>query len=324
MLDRRRFVSASLAGLAMPFVGRGAAARIGAQPIRIVVPFAPGGGVDTFARLIAERLRVAHGFTIIVDNRPGANGTIGGMVVRDAARDGHTLLFSAGTHVMAQQVMRAAPYDPLGDFSPIARVGEAPMLLISAARTPQTTVAEVIADAKRNPQRWTFATAALGAPGHLATVAFIHLAGLDLTVIPYRGTAPALNDVMGGHVQLMIDPVIALLPPAVAGTVRGLGVTGAKRTRIAPQFPTVAEAGVPGMDYATWYGVWGPKALDAGLVRDLNALMTAAAADLDREGRLERVGLEPIAETPADFDQFGRRWVATNARLLETARFERE
>ena len=248
MMRRREFLASTLAagaGLATPR----ALAQSGGYPnrvIRLVVPFPAGGGVDVFGRLIADKLKEQKGVTVVVENRAGANGSLGGSVVNQADADGYTLLFSAMTHVMARYVMRNAPYDPVTDFTPVARVGTAPMLLVMSPNLAPKSITELVAQAKREPDRWIFAIAALGAPGHIATVAFNNLAGLDLTIATYRGTAPGLTDVAGGHVQLMIDAVLALLPMARGGKVKALAITAAKRSPLAPDIPTAAEAGMPG------------------------------------------------------------------------------
>ena len=325
MLSRRQLVTSSLVIAGVPLLpagSRGQARKFPARTVRIVVPFAAGGGVDAFARLLAEKLRQTNGWTTVVENKPGANGSLGGAAVKDAEPDGHTLLFSAGTHVMARQVMKSAPYDPLTDFSSIARVGEAPMLLVMSPKMTPRNITELIAEAKKQPDKWSFATSALGAPGHLATIAFNHLSGLNLTIIPYRGTAPGLNDVAGGHVQLMIDPVLALLPMASANQVKGLAVTSAKRTPLAPDFPTAAEAGLPGLEHSSWYGVWGPKKLPADLVTELNKTINVAVRELDKEERLSKLGIEPVSESPAQFEEFSKTYVEKNSELLKAAKFE--
>ncbi|MTW17205.1 tripartite tricarboxylate transporter substrate binding protein [Rhodoplanes serenus] len=324
MLHRREFLAAALA------VGSGlgsapAFAQSDGYPkrtIRLIVPFAAGGGVDVFARLLAEKIKEKNGVTIVVENRGGANGAIGGTVVATAEPDGYTLLFSAMTHTMAKQVMKSPPYDPLTDFTPVARVGEAPMLLVMSPKLPFTTITEVVADARKQPDKWVFATAALGAPGHLATVAFNKLAGLNLTIAPYRGTAPGLTDVAAGHVQLMIDPVLALLPMARSGHVKALAVTAAKRAALAPEIPTAAESGMPGLEQATWYGVWGPKNLPAPVVAWLNQACNAAVTDLGTSGRLADLGIEPVTGTPEAFARYIVDDVRKNSELLKSVNFE--
>jgi tripartite-type tricarboxylate transporter receptor subunit TctC len=322
-MHRRRFLATALgaAGLAtspsraqnFPEPGR---------LIRLVVPFAPGGGVDVLARLYAEALKEAHGLTVVVENRGGASGTIGGQAVHQAAPDGYTLLFSASTHTTARLVMREVQYDPLTDFSPIARVGEAPMLLIMAPDRPQTTIAEVVAAAKTAPDQWVFAASSLGSMGYLATVAFNQNAGLNLTITSYRGTAPALTDVAGGHVQLMIDPLLVLLPQARAGKVKALATTTAQRSALAPDVPTAAESGMGGLEFVSWYGVWGPKGLAAPVVAWFNTAINAATAELTRAGRFAALGQEPVSGTPEDFARYIAADFKRSEALLKAANFQ--
>ncbi len=325
LIARRQFMLSSLAIASASVVTTRLVAqtrKLGDRPIKIIVPFAAGGGVDVFARLLSEKLRQKNGLTIIVDNRAGANGSIGGNAVKTAEPDGTTLLFSAGTHVMARQVMKSAPYDPIDDFAAIARVGEAPMMLIVSPKVAANSIAELIAEVRKAPEKWNFATSALGAPGHLAELDFNRLAGLNLPIQSYRGTAPALNDVAGGHVQLMIDPVLALLPLANAKQVKGLAVTTAKRTPLVPDYPTAAESGLPGLDHSSWYGVWGPKKLPAELVAELNTTINDAVQELKSEGQLAKLGIEPVTETPSQFEAFAKSYVTRNGELLKASNFE--
>lgn len=325
MLSRRNFLRATAAfagaGIFSPYAfAQGA--KFPSRPIRIIVPFAAGGGVDVYARLLTEQMAKQTGAVFVIDNRPGGNATIGGNAVKTAVADGYTLLFSAATHVMARQVLKNAPYDPLADFASIARVGEAPMLLVMAPNRKPSTVAELVAAIKQNPRQWTFGTANLGAPGHLATLAFNQAAGLDTQIVAYRGTAPALNDVAGGHVQLLIDPVLALLPMARDKKVTGLAVTSGRRTRLAPDIPTIAESGLAGFDHASWYGLWGPKDMPPALVAALNQMANNAVKQLDSDGRLAQLGIEPVVETPQQFADYAATYVARNADLLAAAKFE--
>jgi len=299
-------------------------AGIPSQPIKLVVPFAAGGGVDAYARLLAQHLKDKRGIDIVVENRPGTNGAVGGLAVMNGEPNGTILLFSASTHVMAKQVMKNAPYDPQTDFAPVARVGEAPMLVVMSPKKPQKNITDVIADAKKDPSKWDFAVSALGSMGHLTTVAFGNLGGVKFTVVPYRGTAPGLADVAAGHVQLMIDPVIALLPMATAGNVKPLAITTAKRTRIAPDIPTSAEAGMPGLEFSSWYGVWGPKALPKEMVVTFNGLFNEAVRELANSGRLDTLGIVPVTESPEDFIAYVAKDVARNSELLRIADFKPE
>lgn len=324
-IGRRQFILSSLAIASAPLAAAPSIAqprKFGDRPIRLIVPFAAGGGVDVFARLISEKLRQKDGLTIVVDNRGGASGAIGGNAVKNAEPDGTTLLFSAGTHVMARQVLKNPPYDPLNDFASIARVGEAPMMLVVSPKVAANNIQELVAEVRKAPEKWTFATSALGAPGHLAELDFNRLSGINLAIQPYRGTAPALNDVAGGHVQLMIDPILALLPLAIAKQVKGLAVTTAKRTPLAPGYSTASESGLTGMDHSSWYGVWGPKKLSADLIAELNKMINNAVAELKSEGQLAKLGIEAVSETPAQFEAFANGYVSRNAELLRTSSFE--
>jgi tripartite-type tricarboxylate transporter receptor subunit TctC len=324
-LARRQFILSSLAMasaslLAAPVVAQ--PRRSGERLVRMIVPFAAGGGVDVFARLVSEKLRQKNGVTIIVENRPGANGSLGGNAVNTAEPDGATLLFSAGTHVMAKEVMKSAPYDPIDDFTSIARVGEAPMMLVVSPKVASNSVAELIAEVSAAPEKWTFATSALGAPGHLAELEFNRLSKLNLVIQPYRGTAPALNDIAGGHIQLMIDPLLALLPLANSKQIKGLAVTTAKRTPLAPEYPTMSESGLAGIDHSSWYGVWGPKKLPAEFVAELNSEINDAVHALSGGGQLAKLGISPVSETPLQFETFARNYRTQNAGLLRAAQFE--
>jgi len=324
-LHRRRFLACAFAtagaGLAMPHA-RAQDYPAASRAIRLVVPFAAGGGVDVLARLYAEAFRDRFGLTVVIENRGGANGTLGGQVVHQAAADGYTLLFSASTHTTARQVMRNAPYDPVTEFTPIARVGEAPMIVIVTSERPQKSIVEVIAAAKKEPESWVFAASSVGSMGYLATVAFNQIAGLNLTITAYRGTAPALTDVAGGHVQLMIDPVLALLPMARSGKVRALAITTAERSPLAPEIPTAAESGMKGLEFASWYGFWGPKGLPHEIVAWLNKAANEATRELAKSGRFAELGQVPVTGTPDDFARYIDADLARNAALLKAANFQ--
>lgn len=294
------------------------------RPIRIVVPVSPGGGVDTFARLIAAKVKTQRDVHFFVENRTGGNSTIGGLDVQRAAPDGYTVLFHASTHNVARLVMRNVPYDPAADFTPIALAGTAPLLHIVANSRQEKTVAEIVAAAKANPKTWSFATAQLGAPGHLAAVAFNQYTGLDLPIIVYRGTAPAANDVVGGHVPMMIEAILALLPLVRTGSVRAVGVTSSRRSPLAPEIPTMAELGLPALNFGAWWGMWGPPGMPDDLVQTINGWVNAAVEELGREGRLAALGIEPASETPQGFAQFIANDFARSAELLKTANFQPE
>lgn len=292
-----------------------------ARPIRVIVPVAPGGGVDTFARLIAAKIAERRRVDLVVENRTGGNSTIGGLDVNRAAPDGHTLLFHASTHIVAPLVMREVPYDPVAGFTPIALAGKAPLIHIIANKRPERTVAEIVAAVKKKPDDWSFATAQLGAPGHLAEVAFNRYNGQNIPIVVYRGTAPAANDVVGGHVPMMIEAILSLLPLVKAGSVGAVAVTSKKRTPLAPDIPTMTELGLPQLDFGAWWGLWGPPGLPADVVATLNGWTKEAVAALAAQGRLAALGIEPVASSPAAFAQFVRADFERSAELLKAARF---
>jgi tripartite-type tricarboxylate transporter receptor subunit TctC len=294
------------------------------QTLKLVVPFAAGGGVDSAARRLAEQLRKQLGVTVIVENKPGASGTVGGRAVRVATPDGTTLLFSAATHVFAKQVMSSPPYDPQADFVPVARVGEAPLMLVIAPRHPQQRLGDVLAAAKLQPEKWTAAIPAAGAPGHLATLLLAKESGVRFTYVAYKGTQPALIDVGGGHVDLLLDSMVSLLPLAAAGKVRPIAITSARRSTLAPSVPTVQESGVANFAYASWYGVWAPRGTPADRVTTLNEAINAAVKELARSGDFASLGIAPITETPDQFRRVIAADVAQGSELLKSAGFRPE
>ncbi len=322
-MNRRSAIASMLAGagaLVTPRIARGQTA-FPDRPIRIIVPVAPGGGVDTFARLIAARIGTQRNVEFVVENRTGGNSTVGGLDVHRAAPDGYTVLFHASTHNVARLVMRDVPYDPLTDFTPIALAGEAPLIHIIANGRPEKTVKDIVTAAKAKPDDWSFATAQLGAPGHLAEVAFNQYTGLNVPVVVYRGTAPAANDVAGGHVPMMIEAILSLLPLVKGGSVRGVAVTSKKRSPLAPDIPTMAELGLPELDFGAWWAMWGPPGMPAELIRTLNGWVNDAVKALAADGRLDALGIEPAAKTPEQFAQYLRADLDRSEKLLKAANF---
>ncbi len=291
--------------------------------IKIVVPFAAGGGVDNAARLLAKQLQTDLGVTVVVDNRAGGSGTIGGKAVQTAHPDGYTLLFSAATHVLASHVMATPPYDPVTDFTAVARTGEAPLLIVIPPTAPQKNLREVI-DAAKSGNNWNAAIPALGAPSHLATLLLAKQGKVNFTMTPYRGTAPAATDVAGGHVQLLVDSIISLQPMAKGGRVKPIAQTSAKRSSVAPDVPTAAESGYPGLVYVSWYGVWAPKGTPDDRVQFLNKAINKATEELAKAGSLAALGVEPVVESVDAFRKYIANDVAQSAGLLKEAGFKPE
>jgi tripartite-type tricarboxylate transporter receptor subunit TctC len=294
-------------------------------PIKMIVPFAAGGGVDSAARVIAKQLSTNLNVPVLVENRPGANGSVGGKFVQTSTPDGTTLLFSASTHALAKQVMANAPYDPQSDFAAVARVGQAPLMMVISPNLPQTKLSEVIAAAKQNPDKWTAALPALGAASHLGTLMFANQGNLsNLVTAVYKGTAPALTDVAGGHVQIQIDAIIALQGLAKAGKVKPIMVTSAKRSSVMPNVPTAVESGYPKFVTESWYGVWAPKSTPADRVQSLNKAINEAVQQLTKAGAWEPLGIEPVTESAEDFRKYMAAYVMESADLLKDAGFKPE
>jgi tripartite-type tricarboxylate transporter receptor subunit TctC len=321
-INRRFAIASMLAGVALAPRIAGAQSNFPDRPIRVIVPVSPGGGVDTFARLIAAKIGEQRKVEFVVENRTGGNGTVGGLDVRRATPDGYTVLFHASTHNVARLVMRDVSYDPIRDFTPIALAGEAPLIHIIANNRPEKTVKDVIAAATAKSEEWSFATAQLGAPGHLAEVAFNQYTGLNVPIVVYRGTAPAANDVAGGHVPMMIEAILSLLPLVKGGSVRAVAVTSKKRSTLAPDVPTMIELGLPQLDFGAWWAMWGPPGMSAALVQTLNGMVNDAIRALAAEGRLNALGIEPAARSPEEFARYLQIDLDRSEKLLRAAKFE--
>ena len=297
---------------------------LGQGPIRLVVPFAAGGGVDTAARLIAKQLQTDTGVPVIVDNRTGGSGVVGGKAVQMAAPDGQTLLFSAATHVLTKLVLSNPPYDPQTDFTPIARVGEAPLLMVISPNLPQKKVGDVLDAMKQQPDKWTAGLPALGAPSHIGTLLLAKQGPVKLTTVAYKGTAPALTDVAGGHTQVLVDSIISLMPMVKAGKVKAIAVTSNKRTGIAPDVPTAVESGYPGFVHSSWYGVWAPKGLAPARQQALNKAFNSAVTELANAGALAPLGIEPVTESVDQFTKYVADDVSKSADLLKASGYRPE
>lgn len=320
MLKRRDLVLAGVGMLTAPAVlGQGTYPN---RPIRMIVPYTPGAATDAMARLAAQKLSESLGVTVVVENRAGANGAIGSQAVLAAPADGYTILGSASIHVMARHVMRNAPYDPVEDFAPVARTARGPLVLVMDPRRPEATIPTVVEAAKRDARRWSFATSSLGSAGHLGTIEFNRVTGANIEIVGYRGSAPALTDVAAGNAQLMFDPALATLPMIRGGQVRGLGIASPSRSPLAPELPTMGEAGLPGFEFYSWYGVWASRAVPPEIVARLNAAIVAGMREPATVERLTGLGFEPVAETPAAFAAFVREDLVRNAELLRIANYQ--
>ena len=315
---RRRVLGAALlglTGLALP-----APARAQRRAVRLIVPAAPGGAIDVLGRLYAPRLAEALGETWVVENRSGANNTLGAAEVARAAPDGGTFLVNADIHLMARHVMRAVPYDPVADFTPIARLATAPMVLVGNPRlTPEGGVPALVAAMRARPADFAFANSALGAMGHLATEGFRRAARVDPVIVSYRGTAPALTDVISGNAALMVAPLGSALPHVTDGRLRAYAVMGPRRSPRAPAIPTIAEEGMPGLDFTLWYALWAPRGLPDAQADRLHAAVEAASREPAMAARIGEQGAEAVAEGRADFARFIAGEAERNARIAREA-----
>jgi tripartite-type tricarboxylate transporter receptor subunit TctC len=312
----RRAALLGLAAIGGPRLPGAAYAQQGGH-VRLVVPAAPGGAIDTIGRLYADHLKEMLGQTWVVENRAGASNTLGAAEVARAAPDGTTLLTNADIHLMAKHVMKQVSYDPIADFSPISRLASSPMVFVGhPGRTPDTLGA-LAAEMKRTPDKHTYSNSGLGSMGHLASASFNARIGASAVIVTYRGTAPALADVIGGQTTVMVAPLGSALQQIEAGSLRAFAVMSERRAPQLPSVPTVAEAGFPQLTFTLWYALWAPKGTPPDLVAKINAAVQAASRHPDLVQKLAALGAEPVSETPAEFATF----LATEAkRSAEIAR----
>lgn len=292
------------------------------RPIRVICPWPPGAANDALARLLAQRLQDKLGATAVVENRTGGAGLIGTNAVLQAAPDGFTLLASAFNTAVMPLVLRGANFDPQKDLEVMARTARAPLVMVISGTRPQRTVAEVVAAAKANPRDWSIAISSLGSAGHLATIEFNRRTGAGLDMVSYRGTQPALTDLMGGSAQLLIDPSFALLPATADGRVRALAIAAAQRSSLAPDVPTMAEAGLPGYEFQSWYGVWAPKGTPGEICERVNALMQETMRDPPIVQRLTQQVLEPVTESIEETKRFIAAEITRASELLRSVNYE--
>lgn len=294
------------------------------KPIRMVLPYPAGGGTDALGRITAERLSDRLGVPVVVANIPGGSGTVGSEQVRRSEPDGYTILFNASLFLMGKNVVKSTPYDPLEDFTALGRVGQAPLLIIASSKVEASTLADVVKAVRANPAGFNMALSGLGSAGHLGSLEFMRITGVKLQAVPYKGTAPALADVMGGSVQLMIDSATALLPQTKGGRVRGLAITSSTRSKVNPDIPTTAEAGMPELTIASWYGVWGPKALPPAVATRLANAIAEGVKQPEFAARIDAAGIVPGYLDPAAFVDFMRADLAKGISLLKAANFQPE
>ena len=309
---RRRSTVLALAACMAGFAGlAGLPATASAQAaypnkvITIVVPFAAGGTTDILARLVGQALGTELGQQVIVDNRAGAGGNIGSQLVARAPADGYTLLMgTVGTHAINAALYPKMPFDHIKDFAPISRVANVPNLLVANPQQPFKTVPELIAYAKANPGKVNFGSSGNGSSIHLSGELFKSMAKIDMVHIPYKGSAPAVADLLGNQIAVMFDNLPSAIQHVRSGKLRPIAVTTAKRSPELPDVPTIAEAGLPGYEATSWFGLFAPAKTPADVVDKIDAALIKVLASADLKKRLSEQGAEPYAEKPAQFAEF--------------------
>jgi tripartite-type tricarboxylate transporter receptor subunit TctC len=289
------------------------------KAIRLVVPYPPGGGTDTVARPLAQKISESIGQPVVIDNRGGASEIIGTEVVARAAPDGYTLLMTTNAFAINVAHQRKLPYDPAADFAPVGRLITTPFMLVAHPEMKEASVRELIAAARAQPGKLNYASLGSGTPHHLAMEWFKSMAGVDIVAVPYKGVGPGLAAVMAGEVQLMLTGLTAGLTQVRAGKLRALAVTTAARSAAAPEIPTVAEAGLAGYEALAWYGILAPAATPPEAIRTLNAELAKALAAPDLRQRFANIGVDPAPSTPAELQQLIREETALWSRVIRSA-----
>jgi tripartite-type tricarboxylate transporter receptor subunit TctC len=284
------------------------------KPVTLVVPFPPGGTTDVLARALAEKLQGALGQPVIVESKPGAGATLGADLVAKSKADGYTLLMGAVHHTIATSVYKKLPYDFAKDFAPVSTVALVPNVLVVNASNPAKNVAELVAQAKAQPDKLSYGSNGNGTAQHLIGTQFENVTGTRIGHIPYKGSGPLTTDLIGGQIAMSFDTVTPVLPHIKAGKLKALAVTTAKRSSALPDVPTLEEAGVKGIDTGTWFGVLAPAATPKDVVARLNAEIVKLLASAEFRARLQEIGAEPVGNSPdqmaaqikADTEKFAR------------------
>jgi len=310
MLSRRSFLASSL------FAAAASSAHAQNFPgtlIRIVVPAAPGGGTDILARAMSQQLQTMWGQTVIIENRAGAAGLIGTRSVITAPGDGHTLLMGATSAIMALALNTPSPFEIARDLAAVTLVSAPPYILVAHPSVPAKNAAELIAYAKANPGKLNYGSSGTGAASHLSGALFAQMAGIDMLHVPYRGMGPAVPDLLGGRIQLIFAPAVTVTPHIASGALRMIGTTGAVRSSLFPDYPTIAESGLPKYDSLGWFGMFAPASTPPALVARISADMRKVLVSDDLKKRLAEQGAEPAPSTPDEFKAFVngdiRKWI---------------
>lgn len=312
--------------LVLTIVPAAGAARAGdypSRPIRLVVPYAAGGGADSVARIIAKRISETIGQPLVIENRGGAGSIIGTEFVNKAEPDGYTLLMGqSGPISINPAVYKNLPYDPLKDFAPVTMTTAYPYLMVVSPALGVKTLQEFVALARSKPGELNYGTTGVGAANHLVTELFDSKAGIRMTHIPYRGTALAVTDLLAGHVQVVFADPISALPHINAGTLRALAVTSKERSPVAPDVPTISESGYPGFDAIAWHGILAPANTPAAIIKKLNTEIVAALKEPETKALLEKQAMQTVGDSPEAFASFIRQDIAVWKAVAEQAKVE--
>jgi tripartite-type tricarboxylate transporter receptor subunit TctC len=295
------------------------------RTVTVVVPFPAGGSVDGVARILVQKLNETVGQHFIVENRAGgASGNVGANAVAKAAPDGYTLLVSASVHVINPFLYKSVPYDVVRDFTPVTLLAEGPLIVSTTPSVPANNLKDFFALVRKDPQKYTFGATTIGSASHLAIELLKLDAGLDTLVVSYKGTAPALTDLMSGQIQLLADPMLSSLPLAQGGKIKALGITSLTRAAAAPEIPTVAESGMKGFAFVSWYGLWGPKNLPADISTKLQTDIAKVLALPDVKARLNGIGFDPIGSGGEQFATYIRDEMAKYEKIIKEAKIKVE
>jgi tripartite-type tricarboxylate transporter receptor subunit TctC len=289
----------------------------------MIVPYAPGGPIDVWGRILTQKLTEALGQTVVLDNRPGANGIVGTDLVAKSPPDGYIFLYQTGSHVANVSIYRKLPYDSVRDFAPITQMATTyGMVLVVNPSVPAKSLSEFIALAKSRPGKLNFASAGAGNATHLAAEMMMAAAGLDIVHVSYKGGGPALNDVIAGQIEMMMVSVAQGAPFVKAGKVRALAITAARRAPLLADIPTFQESGFPGFEFAGWHGLWFPAGVPPDRVARIHKEVAKIMFSPEMKQRLDDLGFVPLASTPAEFAKFIDREIALYAKLIKAAKIE--
>ena len=288
------------------------------RPIRVIVPYPPGGITDVTTRIVSQEIGKTFSQNVIVDNRPGANSILGVELVAGATPDGYTLASVIAAHAANQTLYPKLPYDSIKSFEPVSLLATAPLIMCVTNSLPAKSVKELIELAKQKPGTLTFASSGIGAAAHLTTELLMQLTGTKMVHVPYKGTAPALQDLIGGQVTIMMDTSSSMLPQVRAGKIRAMGMASEQRAGVAPDVPTFIEQGVP-LIGGTWVGILAPARTPREVVSKLSSAMAAAIQRPDVRERFAQLGIDPVGNTPAEFRKFLAEEVAKWAKVIKAA-----